>query len=315
MKGRWRAPSAFLLPGRTMKSSRETIALEDGNISFLRWPAPEADAPRLIFLHANGFNANTYRRILEPLATRFEIIAPDQRGHGFTELPADPRHHPGWIIYSHDLIAFAARLPARQTILAGHSMGSVAALHALARQPELGCGLLLAEPVVIPRLLAWAMGAHRRLGVGGHVMPVARAAARRRAHWPDIDSMVRAYTGRGAFRTWPVEIIRDYAEGGLTAEEGGGYRLACAPAWEAANFSTYTPVLWPALRALDVPVTLMHGTHRSTCPPLMARRVMRVLKNGRRVAIEGASHFLPMEHPDRLRAEIDALAGRCLKAR
>ena len=36
----------------------------------------------IVFVHANGFNARTYRTILEPLAEDLRILAVDQRGHG-----------------------------------------------------------------------------------------------------------------------------------------------------------------------------------------------------------------------------------------
>ena len=45
----------------------------------------------LIFVHANGFNAYTYRSLLQPLSGALRIWAPDLRGHGRTGLPASRR--------------------------------------------------------------------------------------------------------------------------------------------------------------------------------------------------------------------------------
>ena len=39
-----------------------------------------------VFVHANGFNALTYRQILAPLTSHYRILAIDQRGHGATTL-------------------------------------------------------------------------------------------------------------------------------------------------------------------------------------------------------------------------------------
>ena len=36
----------------------------------------------LVFVHANGFNALTYRTLLAPLSGSLRIWAPDLRGHG-----------------------------------------------------------------------------------------------------------------------------------------------------------------------------------------------------------------------------------------
>ena len=41
----------------------------------------------IVFSHANGFNALTYRTILAPLAADLRILAIDLRGHGASTLP------------------------------------------------------------------------------------------------------------------------------------------------------------------------------------------------------------------------------------
>ena len=41
----------------------------------------------LVFVHANGFNAATYRSLLAPLSGSLRILAPDLHGHGRTRLP------------------------------------------------------------------------------------------------------------------------------------------------------------------------------------------------------------------------------------
>ncbi|HYG26868.1 MAG TPA: alpha/beta hydrolase, partial [Caulobacteraceae bacterium] len=46
-----------------------------------------ADRPfDIVFLHANGFNALTYRSLLGPLSAGLRILAVDQRGHGESRL-------------------------------------------------------------------------------------------------------------------------------------------------------------------------------------------------------------------------------------
>jgi len=88
---------------------RKQVAFEDGAFSYLEWEA-EAGAPALHFAHATGFNAETYRTLLQPLAGRFHIYAADLRGHGFTTLPADPAAFKGWQSYGEDLARFLRRV-------------------------------------------------------------------------------------------------------------------------------------------------------------------------------------------------------------
>ena len=65
----------------------------------LDWGDPERPVD-LVFLHATGFNALTYRSLLEPLADRFHVAAPDLRGHGQTALPTDSARHSSWNTYA-----------------------------------------------------------------------------------------------------------------------------------------------------------------------------------------------------------------------
>jgi len=102
---------------------RKTLDAHDGAISYLEWEGP-ASTPLLIFSHANGFNASTYRSLLSPLAGEFRIIAWDMRGHGLTTLPLNKNGVRGWQIFRDDLLRFIERLEIRPSVLAGHSLGA-----------------------------------------------------------------------------------------------------------------------------------------------------------------------------------------------
>ena len=51
---------------------RGDVSMADGAVSCLEW---KSDAPLLHFAHATGFNANTYRGLLSPLAGAFRMVA------------------------------------------------------------------------------------------------------------------------------------------------------------------------------------------------------------------------------------------------
>ena len=210
--------------------ARKVRTLAEGDISFLEWEGP---GPLLHFSHATGFNAETYRTILSPLAERFHIVASDLRGHGFSSLPAGIATD--WRIYRDDLVQILAALHA-PAILSGHSMGATVSLMVAAERPDLVKGIVLFEPVMIPRTAQLVrIAAH---GIGRPIPnPLAEGAARRRDSFPSFEAALKAYTGRGAFKTWPQESLVDYLHGGLIpAPDGHGVRLACTPAWEAQTF-------------------------------------------------------------------------------
>ena len=62
----------------------------DGKVSYIEWDK-DISMPGLQFCHATGFNALTYKKLLEPLSDLFHIRAEDARGHGFTETSAIPK--------------------------------------------------------------------------------------------------------------------------------------------------------------------------------------------------------------------------------
>src|SRR5215469_5712931 len=89
----------------------------------------------IVFLHANGFNAPTYRSVLAPLSACRRLIAPDLRGHGATTLAAEPRNRRSWSDLRDDVLALIEALDAPPVTLAGHSMGATLALMAAAVAP------------------------------------------------------------------------------------------------------------------------------------------------------------------------------------
>jgi pimeloyl-ACP methyl ester carboxylesterase len=267
-----------------------------------------ADAPILHFAHANGFNGLTYRHILAPLVGPFRVRAWDARGHGFCPLPADPKRLHGWTPYRDDLVALIKSF-GEPVFLGGHSLGGASSIMAGGLVPELVRGLVLAEPVLPPTALAIGVGIARGLGLGG-LNPMARAALRRRREFPDHQTMVEAYIGRGAFKTWPRRLIEDYVSGGAKPVDGG-LTLACSPEWEAATFSSLPENLSRAFGRLECPVILLTGAHGSTAPAAMVLQVKLFCRQVDAHRIDGTSHFLPMERPDLIeRAAHALLAGQ-----
>jgi pimeloyl-ACP methyl ester carboxylesterase len=262
-----------------------------GSISQLVW---EADAPLLHFAHANGFNAETYCGLLAPLAGRLRLAASDARGHGFTTLPATPGLAQGWTVFRDDLLVVLDRIAPQGAILAGHSMGATASLMAAALRPEKVRALVLVEPVLMPK----------HVPAGDNEL--ARRAEKRRDLFASLDEAFALYRGRGAFKTWPEETLRDYLRGGLVPAEGG-MRLACRPAWEAEDFRSTPSGVSELAGEIRCPVTLIHAADGTASQSEVA--IFKNLNPATRVVSkEGATHFLPMEFPELVREEIARIA-------
>ena len=107
----------------------------EGRMSVLDFGDPNRPVD-LVFVHANGFNALTYRTLLAPLSGTLRIWAPDLRGHGGTTLPTDAGGRRNWHDHRDDLVALLDALDGPPAILAGHSMGGTSSLLAAAERPD-----------------------------------------------------------------------------------------------------------------------------------------------------------------------------------
>jgi pimeloyl-ACP methyl ester carboxylesterase len=247
----------------------------------------------IVFVHANGFNALTYRTLLAPLSGSLRIWAPDLRGHGATTLPAvaDGRRH--WHDHRDDLVALLDALEGPPVVLAGHSMGGTSALLAAAERPDRVSSLVLFDPVIWSR---WAVAAFQLplLDRIASRIPLVKNALRRRKVFDSREQAMTAYLGRGAFKGWPEMMLADYLADGLV-EATDGLTLACDPAWEASNYAAQSHDPWRALKRLDRPVRVLKAETGSPCHLAEDARPLPRLKVE---TVPGGSHFFPMLQAD-----------------
>jgi pimeloyl-ACP methyl ester carboxylesterase len=262
---------------------------------------PERRPIDIVFLHANGFNALTYRTILSPVAEAgLRILAVDQRGHGATTLETHTDQRTSWYDLRDDLLALKRVLALEDVVLAGHSMGGTACLMAAAEAPEHVKRLTLFDPVVLPPEV---IQARLRGEAAGDHSPLVAGARRRRAVFPSRAAALEAYRGRGAFRAWTEAMLEDYVEAGFRDLPNGEVTLACDPVWEASNFTSHDHDTWDAFRRTSRPVRILRAEHEST-----ARVEDHLVElGGLGVAVEtvpNTTHFLPMERPDVVQAAL-----------
>lgn len=263
-----------------------------GDLSVLDFGDP-ARPPDLIFLHANGFNAWTYRSLLAPLGSALRILAPDLRGHGQSTLPTSTRGRFSWRDHRDDLIALLDAMPGPPVTLAGHSMGATSALLAAPKRPDRVARLLLLEPVIWSRTMTTVLGLPLLKRTAAR-SPIARGALRRRAVFDTREDALKSYRGRGAFKGWSDGMLNDYLAGGLI-ETADGFTLACTPVWEASNYSAQAHDPWCALGRVTAPVRILKGQERSTCAvdPRDARRYPNL-----NVETVPGGHLFPMTHAE-----------------
>ena len=272
------------------RERRVSLPSRGGEMAFLDF-GPPARPVDIVFSHANGFNARTYRSILSPLAAELRILAIDLRGHGLSRLPTVIEGRDGWSEFREDLLAFLEAATDAPVVLAGHSMGGTSSLLVAAQAPARVKRLALFDPVIMPREALREMAEPVR-------SPLVEGALRRRANFPSKAAAREAYAGRGAFRTWSPAQIADYVEAGFRQAPEGGVTLSCTPEWEASNFRTHNYDPWTAFRESRCPIDIRRAAIASTCR--IEGEEAELAETGR-IFIEvvpETTHFLPMERPD-----------------
>lgn len=264
-----------------------------------------ADAPvELVFLHANGFHGAVYKSLLAPLAVGRRILAPDLRGHGHTTLTADPSTLTNWSPFADDVRGLLEALPG-PVVLGGHSLGGGVSTLVGAAAPERVRALALVEPVIAPPSGRASGGRDPGDPEVLRSKPISQAAANRRRSFASREAAFEAYKGRGPFKTWPDEALRDYVEDGF-ADAPEGVTLRCNPAWEAAIYLAFGSDVWRAIAQLHMPLVVRAGVEGTTFHPQSERRLAELRPDADIARVPGATHFLPMERPDIARAAIES---------
>lgn len=233
--------------------------------------------PAMLMLHAGLARGAAWGPVMELLADRFRLRAPDLPLHGETE--HDPARDP-----QEEAMADAAFLcEGRPAHFVGHSFGATAALHLAVREPQLVRSLTLFEPVYFVFLHDAGDPAH--------------------AAYAGEDNPVRDALDRGDGEAALDLFLRDWGGGGgISDPERRRRAIARMPLIMDEPMLVFpdTPgrLTLDAIRALDVPVTLVRG---ETSPPVIARvlaAIRSAVPQAREVVVPGAGHMCALTHPE-----------------
>ncbi len=268
-----------------------------GEICWFEW-GRAGQGPSLLMLHATGFHARCWDRVVAALPAGTHVIAPDLRGHGRSFRPASLGN---WAEVADDIVALVASLKPGPLMTVGHSMGGFIAALVAARLPGRFSSLLLVDPVLM------APDSYSAGAGGAEPDPSDHPVSRRRNAWDSADQMIARFADRPPYNSWKPEVLADYCRYGLVPAADGGLELACPPHLEASAYlGSAGRDIYPLIAKIDCPVTVLrarNGARTSaldfsispTWPDLAAH-----FRHGRDVHWPDLSHFIPMEAPERL---------------
>lgn len=270
------------------------VESSDGRIHYLDWGGTGLQAH---FLHGNGFCAGTYAPFIKYLVNDFHILASDVRGHGGSDQPNIHRiRH--WKIFAEDLKTLIEKTMSPPVIGMGHSLGAVTTYIAAAKYPHLFSGIVLLDPVILPKRILWLIAAMKLLGLTGKI-PLARTARRRRRNFQGKKEALKLFTaGRGIFKTWSKEFVHAYLECGLLEKDSETAVLKCDPELEAQIFESIPLDVWKYAKKITCPVLAIRGELSDTFFADSAKRLTGIISDYDLATVANSGHFMPMEKPE-----------------
>ncbi len=238
--------------------------------------------PGVVCVHSNASSSGQWRGLMDLLAPKFRVLAPDSYGAGKS---------PAWAGTRGPSLGDEAALlePVFERAgdpfaLVGHSYGGAVALIATINHPHRVRALALYEPTLFALVEQERRSPNDVDGIRNAVVASARALEA-----GDAPGAARCFIdfwmAPGSFDRMPERIQAATAES-----------VRHIQAWKDALFDEPTPLA--KFAELDIPVLLMVGSKSPLSSRAVARKLSAVLPRAELREVEGLGHMGPVTHPD-----------------
>jgi pimeloyl-ACP methyl ester carboxylesterase len=244
--------------------------------------------PVLLLVHGMGGGYQNWREVIEPLARRYTVIAPDLPGHGTSAAGSGDYSIGALAVGLRDLLL---ALGHERATLVGHSLGGGIAMQLAYQFPE------LAE-----RLVLVSSG-----GLGPEVSLVLRAAALPGSElWITATARTARWAGAAVGRGLAAVGLRATTD---VAEVARGYASLADPGRRAAFLATLRSVINVGGQRIDasdrlylaagIPVLIVWGARDRIIPVSHCERAHEAIAGSRLEIFDGVGHIPQLEAPAR----------------
>ncbi len=263
--------------------------------------ARTGQGPTLLLLHGWPEFWWTWEPVMQRLADRFTLVAPDLRGFGDSDKPAGPWGAPD---HAADMLAVLDALAIERCGVVGHDVGGAVMLAMARQRPARFSGLLFFDftyPGIGPRMGTpdrlneiWYQSLHQ-MEMAPALLGSSRAACRLYLahiirHWAHVqDAFDDAVLDR---------IVDTYLQPGNLA--GGFAYYRAAHAGRVAMMRGEAPALPP----IAIPTCVRWAEHDPIFPFAWTDRLAETFTHLDLARFDGVGHFPHRERPDQAAAEI-----------
>ena len=237
--------------------------------------------PGVVCIHSNASTSGQWRGLIDLLAPRFHVLAPDSYGSG-----KSPEWPSAEVIVLRDEVAFIEPVLARAgspLVLVGHSYGAAVALIAALADPGRVRALALYEPTLFALLDSQAPPPNEADGIRNAVARsgVALDSGNRDAA---AEQFIDYWMGSGSWQQTPENRKAPIAKS-----------VANVRRWAHALLTEPTPLA--AFRTLDIPVLYMVGGKSTPSAKGVARLLTSTLPRVELLEFAELGHMGPITHP------------------
>ncbi len=260
---------------------------------------PEPHAHKLVFLHGVMGSAANWRRVIPAFQKDFQVLAYDQRGHGWSFKPASGYTPED---YSLDLKMILDELGWNKISLVGHSMGGRNALHFAQKYPQRIEALVIED-----------------IGPEGNVDAMKKTIAM-------VEMVPAPFSSKLAAKEYFEHQFVEKLGGGPGAQVLGQYfytnienRPDGTADWRFSKNAILSSLLsghfkprWDAVEDLRIPTLFVRGEHSNDFPRVEYDKVLAVNPAIRGVEVAGAGHWVHFDKPQEFVAVVRGFLSEIL---
>ena len=238
--------------------------------------------PGVVCIHSNASTSGQWRGLMELLAPRFRVFAPDSYDAG-----KSPHWPSDRVIQLRDEVALIESVLEKAgspLALVGHSYGAAVALIAALANPDRVRAMALYEPTLFALIDAETPAPNEAEGIR-NVVAEAGLALDAGNQDAAAERFIDYWMGPGTWARTPDERKPPIAASVTNVRR-----------WGHALFTEPTPLT--AFRSLDVPVLFMVGKRSTPSAHGVARLLVNALPRVEVVEFENLGHMGPVTHPD-----------------
>lgn len=270
----------------------QNVRVNGVELGYWEWAGSEGSTePPLVIVHATGFHARMYDRIIERFPER-RAISVDMRGHGRSE--GEPIKE--WQTLIEDMIGLLDALEIRGAVGIGHSMGAHVLAHCAADRSEAFSQLVLFDPVIMsPDFYAPSDALFSS--------DAPHPASKRKRDFVSVESMIERFGERDPYKLFERGVFEDYCRYGLARKaDGEGYELACLPEMEASLYgaSRSNPGILDAVKRITIPVLVVRAKQLDIMDFKSSptwEKLASLIPQGTDLHRPDRTHFHPFEDP------------------